>query len=90
MMKLCAGVQPVAIGKVPLRGSTVRKPARRVAVTAAAVNSSIADVARTKLIKLMDETHCNPILIRAAWHDSGSYGGCIHRQLTGGECLNCV
>ncbi|KAL4525055.1 hypothetical protein Ndes2437B_g03197 [Nannochloris sp. 'desiccata'] len=29
--------------------------------------------ARQALTKLMDSTRCNPIMIRLAWHDSGSY-----------------
>ncbi len=39
-----------------------------------------AQKARQSLTKLMDSTRCNPILIRLAWHDSGSYSAEVKDQ----------
>ena len=43
---------------------------------------SVADgkAARQSLAELMDKTRANPILIRLAWHDSGSYSADVKDQ----------
>jgi L-ascorbate peroxidase len=46
--------------------------ANRLIVNAAASTQDV-EKARQSLTKLMDSTHANPIMIRLAWHDSGSY-----------------
>lgn len=38
-----------------------------------AVSTEQVKAVRQKLNTLLDSTHANPILIRLAWHDSGSY-----------------
>jgi L-ascorbate peroxidase len=39
----------------------------------AAVDAGLEAAARGKLWELVETTRCNPLLIRLAWHDSGSY-----------------
>jgi len=34
-------------------------------------------VAREETLKLLDETNCNPILVRLAWHDAGTYDAAL-------------
>ena len=43
----------------------------------AAVSVEKAGIARTRLNQLLSDTSANPILIRLAWHDSGSYSAAI-------------
>ena len=38
-----------------------------------AVSADRVKAAREKITVLLDSTRCNPILVRLAWHDCGSY-----------------
>lgn len=65
--------------KVFLPRSTVHTPCRVRSsrqlrlVTTMVANKDQLTAAKADLTALIKETHCNPIMIRLAWHDSGSY-----------------
>jgi L-ascorbate peroxidase len=52
---------------------STKRPARANRLIVHAASTQDGQKAREALTKLMDSTRCNPILIRLAWHDSGTY-----------------
>lgn len=49
----------------------------------AAMNLEQAKAAQQQIRSILDETHANPIFVRLAWHDSGSYSAvrvCVGRR----------
>jgi catalase (peroxidase I) len=55
------------------RSRTASKPAARRFVVRCAVNVEQLKAARHEVADLIKSKHCNPILVRLAWHDSGTY-----------------
>jgi catalase (peroxidase I) len=35
---------------------------------------------RQDLFSMLEEKHCNPILVRLAWHDSGTYDASVDKK----------
>lgn len=62
--------------RLTLPRSTVYTPCRvrsRRLVTTMVANKDQLTAAKADLTALIKEKQCNPIMIRLAWHDSGSY-----------------
>lgn len=61
--------------RVSFPRSTVQAPCRVRSrlVTTMVANKDQLTAAKADLTALINEKQCNPIMIRLAWHDSGSY-----------------
>jgi L-ascorbate peroxidase len=57
-----------------------KSPSRANRLVVNATSTQDAQKARQALAKLMDSTRSNPIMIRLAWHDSGSYSAAAKDQ----------
>lgn len=55
------------------RSRASARPAARRCVVKCAVNVEQLSAARQEVADLIKSKHCNPILVRLAWHDSGTY-----------------
>ncbi len=57
----------------PVKVNTGATRARQRLVTTMVANKEQLAALKADLTALIKEKHCNPIMIRLAWHDSGSY-----------------
>ena len=57
----------------PTRPTRLATSRRTRLVTTMVANKDQLSAAKADLTALIKEKHCNPIMIRLAWHDSGSY-----------------
>ena len=57
----------------PLRSRPAAQPRRSTVAVRAAVDVQQLRAAREEVAALIKSKSCNPIVIRLAWHDSGTY-----------------
>jgi len=65
-------VAPPAGGPLPADAQLTRCPAAALSTPFPADYAAELRACRDELYALLDETNCNPILVRLAWHDSGT------------------
>jgi len=72
-MTVIARGSPSASFRIRPKNYGCRTDRRSVVKVRSAASTEGATHARNLLHELLDKTHANPIMIRLAWHDSGSY-----------------
>ena len=67
-----------SVSSQPLRSFLSRRSVARTNVVAMSVNVDQLKQCREELIPLIKSKNCNPILVRLAWHDSGTFNKVEH------------